>query len=43
MKKTGVVPIVSFFPSDLVMVRWVHFYSSRLGVSLTDRSTGGLI
>ena len=26
MKKTGVVSIVSFFPSDLVMVRWVHFF-----------------
>ena len=32
IEKIGVVPIESLFPSDLMVVRWVYFHPSRLGV-----------
>ena len=34
MEKTNAIMLmmVSYLPSDLVMVRWVHFHSPRLGM-----------
>jgi hypothetical protein len=32
VEKTGVVLIETYFPNDLMTVRWVHFHSSPLGL-----------